>query len=75
VIALPKSGVGDDEYTLMNINRWRGQMKLDNTTTAKLATEAEKLTTADNHQATFVNLVGSAAPSNMGGGPFSGGQR
>jgi len=75
VIALPKAGVSDDEYVLMNINRWRGQMKLDNTTTAKLAEESSKIPTADNHQATFVNLVGSAAPSNMGGGPFSGGQR
>jgi hypothetical protein len=75
VIALPKSGVGDDEYVLMNINRWRGQLKLDNTTTEKLAAEATTIPTADNHQATFVNLVGTAAPSNMGGGPFSGGQR
>ena len=71
VIGLPKQGVADDEYALMNINRWRGQMQLPPITVEQLPAETTTLQ-LEGTQATLVNLIGSAAPGGMGGGPFSG---
>ena len=71
VTALPNAGGDDANYILQNVNRWRGQLKLPPTTTEQLATEAT-VVKVDALSATIVNLLGTAAPTGMGGGPFSG---
>jgi hypothetical protein len=68
VTVLPKSG-DDESYALLNVNRWRGQLRLEPTTAAQLAGESNRLE-LDGATATLVNLVGHAAPGTMGRPPF-----
>jgi hypothetical protein len=72
VSALPNSGDNNQEYLLVNINRWRGQLKLPPITAEQLPAES---TTVDigGTPATVVNLAGHAAPGGMGRPPFSSG--
>ncbi len=70
VTALPRTSGDDQGYLLSNVNRWRGQMKLPPITKEQLASESTQLELA-HATATFVNLLGTAAPNPMGGGPFS----
>ena len=69
------SGAADDPqgYALVNINRWRSQMKLPPITKEQLPAESSEIQ-VDGSTATMVNLLG-AAPASMGGGPFSSGAR
>ncbi len=61
---------GDDEnYALVNINRWRGQLKLPPITREQLPAESTKVE-LDGATATMVNLLGIAAPNAMGRPPF-----
>jgi hypothetical protein len=70
VTALPRTPGDETGYLLSNINRWRGQMKLPPITKEQLAAESTQLELAG-ATATVVNLLGTAAPNSMGGGPFS----
>jgi hypothetical protein len=70
VTALPRTPGDDAGYLLSNVNRWRGQMKLPPITGEQLAGESTQIELAG-ATATLVNLLGTAAPSTMGGGPFS----
>jgi len=70
VTALPRTPGDEVGYLLSNVNRWRGQMKLPPIAGEQLAGESTQLELAG-ATATLVNLLGSAAPSTMGGGPFS----
>jgi hypothetical protein len=72
VTVLPKSG-DETDYILANVNRWRGQMRLQPITAEQLPAESTRLE-MDGAAATVVNLVGHAAPGGMGG-PFSSGAR
>lgn len=69
---LPRSddGPSDEEYILQNIDRWRGQLGLEPTTSEALAKESEQLTVGG-FPATLVELTGMG--SGTMGGPFSGG--
>jgi hypothetical protein len=69
VSALPNSGDDNQQYLLVNINRWRGQLKLPPITAEQLPAES---TTVDigGTPATVVNLAGHAAPGGMGRPPF-----
>jgi hypothetical protein len=70
VTALPRTPGDETGYLLSNVNRWRGQMKLPPITKEELAGESTQLELAG-ATATLVNLLGTATPSTMGGGPFS----
>ncbi|MEX2026828.1 MAG: hypothetical protein WEH44_05995, partial [Pirellulaceae bacterium] len=69
---LPRSedGPSDEEYILQNVDRWRGQLGLEPTTSDALAKESEQLTVGG-FPATLVELTGMG--SGTMGGPFSGG--
>ena len=70
VTALPRTPGDDAGYLLSNVNRWRGQMKLPPIAGEQLAGESTQLELVG-ATATLVNLLGTAAPNTMGGGPFS----
>ncbi len=63
-------GENDEEYILENVNRWRGQLGLEPTTSEVLAQESERFTVGE-FPVTLVELTG--AGSGAMGGPFSGG--
>ncbi|HUE72702.1 MAG TPA: hypothetical protein VMP01_17585 [Pirellulaceae bacterium] len=69
---LPRSedGPSDEEYILQNVDRWRGQLGLEPTTSEALAKESEQFTIG-NFPVTLVELTGMG--SGTMGGPFSGG--
>ncbi len=69
VTALPMPPGDDEHYALMNINRWRRQMKLPPIGPAALAGESKKIE-LEGATATMVDLVGWAAGGSMGRGPF-----
>ncbi|MEX0977218.1 MAG: hypothetical protein WDZ48_00105, partial [Pirellulales bacterium] len=69
VTALGNSGNDDDEYVLVNVNRWRGQLRLPPIGQQQLPGESTKIA-LDGATATLVNLVGHAAPNTMGRPPF-----
>lgn len=73
VTVLPKSG-DDENYVLVNVNRWRKQLRLPPTTAAELPSESTRLE-LDGATATLVNLEGHAAPGSMGRPPFFSGAR
>lgn len=73
VTALPRSG-DDDLYVLVNINRWRGQLKLPDITAAQMAEQSTQIPLTG-ATATVVDLLGTAAPGGMGGAPFMSGAR
>jgi hypothetical protein len=70
VTALPRTAGDEAGYLLSNVNRWRGQMKLPSISGEQLAGESTQIELAG-ATATLVNLLGTAAPNTMGGGPFS----
>jgi hypothetical protein len=74
VTALPNSGEDVEGYVLVNVNRWRGQLKLPPITKAELAAESLQIK-LDGATATVVNLLGSADPNSMGRPPFMSGAR
>ncbi len=57
VSALPLSTADLDEYFLANINRWRGQVKLDPIDDQALAAGTERIT-IDGREATFAEMIG-----------------
>jgi hypothetical protein len=69
VTALPKASGDDENYALVNINRWRDQLKLPPITLEQLASESTEVP-LDGATATMVNLVGTASPAAMGRPPF-----
>ena len=68
VTVLPKSG-DDEDYALVNINRWRGQLKLPPIDQEQLASESTTVE-LNGAKATVVNLLGTASAGGMGRGPF-----
>ncbi|MEX0586885.1 MAG: hypothetical protein WD176_09580, partial [Pirellulales bacterium] len=73
VTTLPAGDIGETEYLLSNINRWRGQVNLLPITAEQLAAETTKVPLAD-HTATLVDLVGKGGPGGKGQPPFTGGK-
>jgi hypothetical protein len=71
VTVLPKSG-DDADYILVNVNRWRNQLKLPPIAKEQLAAESTQLDLGGT-PATLVNLLGVAAPNSMGRPPFMSG--
>ncbi len=69
VTALPKTPGDDENYALVNINRWRGQLKLPPITLEQLGAETTTVE-LDGATATLVDLLGTAAPNAMGRPPF-----
>jgi hypothetical protein len=69
---------GTPQQVLQNVNRWRGQMKLAETTAQELAKDVREIEGASG-KITFVDLRGRSGGGGMmppfaaGGGPFSGG--
>jgi hypothetical protein len=74
VTVLPNPGNDDQSYVLLNVNRWRDQLRLPRIAKEQLAGESTSIP-LDGATATLVNLLGTAAPSNMGRGPFQSGAR
>ena len=71
VSTLEKSSGDNEAYVLANVNRWRGQLGLDEVSASELATTTTATKVGD-YDATLVNLTGTstgAAPR----GPFSSG--
>lgn len=71
VTVLPKSG-DDADYILVNVNRWRNQLKLPPIAKEQLPGESTQLDLGGK-TATLVNLLGTAVPSSMGRPPFMSG--
>jgi hypothetical protein len=69
VTALPKPPGDDDNYALVNINRWRGQLKLPPIEPSQLSAESTSLE-LNGMRATVVDMIGHAAPNSMGRPPF-----
>jgi hypothetical protein len=69
VTALPKPPGDDEEYALVNINRWRGQLALPPIGREQLASETTSIP-LEGATATMVNLLGHAKPGGMGRPPF-----
>lgn len=65
VIKLPITDPNERKYLLSNINRWRDQVKLGPISSAQLANESHKITTADGNDATVVSLLGKSNDSAM----------
>jgi hypothetical protein len=59
---------------LANVNRWRGQLRLPPISQKQLSSEATQVP-VDGATATFVNLLGTAAPNSMGRPPMMSGGR
>lgn len=74
VTALPNPGDDEAGYVLVNVNRWRGQLKLPPIAADQLAGESTRLE-LDGATATLVNLLGTAAPNSMGRPPLMSGAR
>lgn len=74
VTALPNAGDDDENYVLMNVNRWRGQLRLPPIAKEQLGGESTEIK-LNGATATLVNLVGHAAPNTMGRPPFVSGAR
>jgi hypothetical protein len=69
VSVLPKN-VAAEEFVLINVNRWRGQVSLPPIIAADLDKETETFK-VDDHDCKFVSLVGESAGGGMGGAPFA----
>jgi hypothetical protein len=69
VTALPKPPGDDENYALVNVNRWRGQLKLPPITLEQLGAESSSIE-LEGARATMVDMVGTAAPNSMGRPPF-----
>ncbi len=64
VSALPNSGDDNVNYVLVNVNRWRGQLRLPPLAAEQLAAETKTIDVAGT-ASTLVNLAGHAAPGGM----------
>jgi hypothetical protein len=73
VTALPNSGTDDENYVLVNVNRWRGQLRLAPIDRQQLAAESTAIQLSG-ATATLVNLEGHATQG-MGQAPFFSGAR
>ncbi len=69
VTALPKPPGDEENYALVNINRWRGQLQLPPIAREQLAAESKTLE-VDGKTVTMVDLVGTATGGSMGRPPF-----
>lgn len=69
VTSLPKPPGDEENYALVNINRWRGQLKLPPIAIEQLGEETTSLE-LNGTRATVVDMVGHAAPPSMGRPPF-----
>jgi len=69
VIPLPTTGGETQKYVLDNVNRWRGQLKLEPISAAELSTTTKTLK-IDGHESTLVSLVGTGG-GGMTGAPFA----
>jgi hypothetical protein len=74
VTALPKSAGDDKQYVLVNVNRWRGQLRLPPVAIEQLAAESVEVPLGS-ATATVVNLLGTATADSMGRPPFMSGAR
>lgn len=74
VMALPNPGGDETQYVLVNVNRWRGQLRLPPISAEQLAGETT-VVKLEGATATVVNLLGAAAPDNMRRPPFMSGAR
>ena len=70
VIALPKRPGAGDQFTLANVNRWRGQMGLASVEKLDAEPDTIKQRTTHGKPMTLVDLRGHQQPSTMG--PMSG---
>ena len=70
VISLPKPDGDDQEYTLANVNRWRGQLQLGPLSLDELQGESEEIKYEDG-TAVFVDLEGKSSGGGMGRPPFA----
>ena len=71
VTHMPTGMDGGDQWVLSNVNRWRGQLKLDEIGVGQLPTESEEVEIADGSKAILIDIEGS---SSSGGGmrpPFA----
>jgi hypothetical protein len=73
VTKLPRSG-DETAYILANVNRWRGQLSLPPASAEQVAEDSTEIK-LEGATATLVDLVGHAAPTGMGRGPFMSGGR
>lgn len=71
VIKLTLPDTDRQKYTLGNVNRWRDQLGLAKIGIEEVESNARKLMTADQHEATLVDIEG--MPSTTGMGPMAGG--
>ncbi|HEX5106646.1 MAG TPA: hypothetical protein VFV87_22655, partial [Pirellulaceae bacterium] len=69
-ISMLSRSVEADEFVLVNVNRWRGQVGLSDVDQAELADSSNKFQ-VDGHDCTFVNLVGESSGGGMGRAPFA----
>lgn len=73
VSKLPLNSPDLDEYLLMNINRWRGQIQLSPLLKDELPKETQRVVLAGETPATLVDLVGTLEPKPPGKkGPMMG---
>ncbi len=74
ISSLPTRGDDPAEFLLANLNRWRGQMSLRNSTLETIRQTAGELETIDlpnNNNATISNLRGKLKAAGMGAAPFA----
>jgi hypothetical protein len=69
VTALPRPAGDEESYALVNINRWRGQLRLPPITREQLGKETTTFK-LDGTSATMVDLVGTATGGMTGRPPF-----
>jgi hypothetical protein len=74
VTVLPKSEGDDEQYVLVNVNRWRNQLQLPPIDAVQLSSEAKQIP-LQGATATVVNLLGTASGESMGRPPFMSGAR
>jgi hypothetical protein len=71
VSTLPlREDVTREQFVLVNVNRWRGQVSLPELTQEELAPTLETFKVGE-HDAKFVSLVGESAGGGMGSGPIA----
>ncbi|HET6884075.1 MAG TPA: hypothetical protein VFI31_28230 [Pirellulales bacterium] len=73
VSTLGRGDADETEYVLRNINRWRGQVGLENIAPSELQRETKQVELLDGETAIVVDLVGQASSGAMAG-PFAGGR-
>jgi hypothetical protein len=73
VSTLTRGDLDEQEYVLGNVNRWRGQVGLDNIAPNELQRETKQVELLDGEAATVVDLVGEAKGGSMAGA-FAGGR-